>query len=360
MSSIIAEALNGYATTQNKVWASDRTQTVGASDVGQCARKTYWLKNEGDPKHGAARDPDYTDSWGARMRGTVFEDQFWVPAMRARYGSRLLYAGKEQQTFISGFLSATPDGLLTDCIPNTIAPGSGYSVTVECKTADPRTNLSEAKAENVYQTHVQMGLIRELTAHQPTHSILSYTDASFWSEVKEFIIPFDPSVYEAAKARATVIMTATDAGDLKPEGWIAGGRECDYCPFTKACGIERRRVPEGDAVADPQFVAEIADLARQLKFAEASGELADKQAREVQLEIKERMRAKGLRRLVGDGVSVSWSSVKGRQSYDNKAIKEAAIAAGVDIEQFSTVGEATDRLVVNLKPADTIQTATAA
>ena len=33
-------------------------------------------------------------------------------------------------------------------------------VMIECKTADPRTNLVEAKPENKYQTLVQMGLVR--------------------------------------------------------------------------------------------------------------------------------------------------------------------------------------------------------
>jgi hypothetical protein len=46
---------------------------------------------------------------------------------------------------------------------------------------------------------------------------------------------------------------------------------------------------------------------------------------------------------------LSWSEVKGRQSYDNKAIKQAAIDAGIDVEQFSTVGEKTDRLLIQIE-----------
>ena len=115
-----------------------------------------------------------------------------------------------------------------------------------------------------------MGLVRELTSFKPTHSILSYTDASFWSDVKEFVIAFDERVYEAAKERAMIIMTATSAADLKPEGWIAGGAECKYCPFTKACGIARRNLPFQDEPVDDQFKAEIADMARHLQATEAT------------------------------------------------------------------------------------------
>ena len=61
------------------------------------------------------------DVWGATLRGRLFEDHFWVPALRACYGAKLLFAGDQQQTFVSGFLSATPDGLLIDQPCNALA-----------------------------------------------------------------------------------------------------------------------------------------------------------------------------------------------------------------------------------------------
>jgi hypothetical protein len=222
--------LDTYAASLNRWTAEDRANTVGASDVGQCERKTYWSKNFGDPDLGAPRDPEYADNYGATLRGTIFENTFWAPALKATYGDRLLFAGEDQQTFVSGYLSATPDGLLTQLTEEAraaIAPSCGTEVMVECKTADPRTNLSEAKPENVYQTHVQMGLVRERTKFKPTHSILSYTNASFWNEGVEFVIEFDPAIYANAKKRADRIMGAKSAEEMKPEGWIGGGSECE-------------------------------------------------------------------------------------------------------------------------------------
>jgi hypothetical protein len=219
-------------------------------------------------------------------------------------------------------------------------------ILTECKTADPRTNLSEAKPENVFQAQVQMGIIREVTALRPNYSVLSYTDASFWDEVLEFPIKFDEQVYATAKQRAAMIMTATVATELKPEGWIAGGRECDFCPFYKPCGIERRNVPTQDTIPDPQFVAEIADMARAAKQLEAVRDANETRLREMQQQIKDRLREKSVRKIPG---VVTWSAVKGRPSWDNKAVREAAAAAGVDVGQFSTVGEPTDRLQITLK-----------
>jgi hypothetical protein len=335
---MISEIMNDYALANQKQWSHDRSQTVGASEIGQCARKVYWLKNENDPRYGVARNSDYVDTWGPRERGSSYEAHFWYPAMQAHFGSALLFAGPHQKTFVSGFLSATPDGMVWK-------PEAGECFMTECKTVDPRTNLTTAKDENVYQTHVQMGVVRELTNFQPTHSILSYTDASFWDEVKEFTIPFDEAIYKSAKERAAMIMTATDAADLKPEGFITGGRECDRCPFSDACGIARRSVPEHNATYDPEFAAEIAELTGEILLLEADHDAIGNDIRTRQDELKTRLREAGVKKIPG---VVSWSSIKGRTSYNNKAIQEAAIAAGIDIEQFKTTGEASDRLTISL------------
>ncbi|MCA1452169.1 hypothetical protein I6F35_02930 [Bradyrhizobium sp. BRP22] len=345
MGTIIRPALEAFAQHHNAFDPEDRAQTVGASDIGQCERKVYYVKNERDHKHGAPRDEDYRDRWGARARGSFFENYFWYPALKEAFGDRLKFSGPEQRTFVSGFLSATPDGVLTGCKPDEIAPGSGSEVTVECKTADPRTNLASPKAENVFQTQVQLGLVRELTEYKPTHSVLSYTDASFWDEGPEFIIPFDPKIFEAAKARAARIMTATSAHDLKPEGWIAGGHECELCPFTKPCGIERRSVPHKEMLGnlDDQFIAEITDHARTAKQIEAERDAADAALREAHQTIKDRLRERNLRRVPG---VVTWSAVKGRAGWDNARIRQMLEDLGVDLEEFRTEGEPGDRLTI--------------
>ena len=91
---IISETLDRYVKKIDKSWTHDRSNTVGASEVGQCARKIFWLKSEADAKHRVARDPDFQETWGARIRGTIIEDKFWEPALRDRFDKRLLFAGK--------------------------------------------------------------------------------------------------------------------------------------------------------------------------------------------------------------------------------------------------------------------------
>ena len=297
---IISDALHAYANATQPVFSKDdRASTVGASEIGQCIRKIFWIKNEDDPRLAVARDEGFVDNWGARRRGTAFERHFWVPAMRKRFGKRLKFAGKSQRTFTKDYLSATPDALIVNLNEREreeIAIDCGTSVTAECKTADPRSNLTDAKAENVYQTIVQLGLIRDTTNYKPTHALLSYTDASFWSEGKEFVVAFDEDIYNAAHWRATVIMTDTSLERIPPEGWIAGGHECNYCPFTKACGIERRNLPftDDEKPLDRQFVAEVSDLAREIKAfqAEENRDRRQNTVRAKQDELKNRLREK--------------------------------------------------------------------
>ena len=71
--------------------------------------------------------------------------------------------------------------------------------------------------------------------------------------------------------------------------------------------------PATTATADPQLVAEIRDLALAYKARQADVDAATARLREAQYEIRERLRAKGLRRVEGDDFSVTWSPVKGRQ-----------------------------------------------
>jgi hypothetical protein len=351
---MIGAILADYAATIGRTFEG-REHTVGASDVGQCARRVFWTKMEGEGIYGAARDADYVDSWGARLRGSTFENEVWLPAMRQRFGRNLLYAGDEQQTLTSDLLSATPDGLLVqqprDLLTAIRVPDIGASreVATECKTIDPRVKLDAAKLEHYYQVQIQLGLFHEVTKHRPDVGIVSYTNSSFWDETTEFVVVRDPKIYANAKTRAQKIMLATTAVELPPEGWIAGGQECRYCPFTRACGRERTAVPGiSDTVADPQFVAEMAELARAAKWHERDGDAALTHARRLQNEIRERLRAKGLRRVAGDNFRISWSPVKGRPAFNMPAIRAAAAAAGVDISRFETVGDSSDRLVIQL------------
>lgn len=341
---MIEQALDEYVKKTTEQW--DRKGTVGASEIGQCARKISYTK------HGQPRESQ--DSWGSHVRGTVFERHFWYEALKLKYKNKLLYAGPKQKTFSVGYLSSTPDGLVCSLDSDVLRQYGvrdieSDCILVECKTIDPRTHISEAREQNKFQVQVQLGLVREQTKHDPVYALISYTNASTWDDVSVYVERFNPGIYAHAKIRAKDILTK-DPQDLKPEGWIAGGDECKWCPYVRACGVARRNLPEEDRLkqVDPQFAAEITDLCRGAKALELNAKHAYSLVLEAQQNIKNRLRDRGVRRVEG---VVLWSAVKARLSYDYTKLRQAAADAGINVDQYSTVGEPTDRLQIFVAPA---------
>lgn len=344
---MIREALDAYATSIRKTFKHDRTQTIGGSEIGQCARRVKYIKTEHKP------DDDYVQHWGASERGKNYEDNFFVPALRKKYGKKLRFAGKQQKTFIGHHLSVTPDGMIVDQSRDALRHlgindiGSDC-IMVEAKTVDPRANLEEARRHNVMQANVQLGLVREKTKHKPLYNVLSYTNAASYDDVKEFVIKFDPATYQEAKDRAQKILNAEKPSDLPPEGWIAGGNECKTCPYLKSCGIERRNLPfaDNDEPVAPQVRAEISDMVRELVNLDGviEGYKAGYRAKED--ELKGRLRDFGIRKIKG---VLNWTTVKGRTSYDNEGIRVAATLAGIDVEKYMKIGDESDRLTLLIK-----------
>jgi hypothetical protein len=348
--STISDALVNYAQSLRGP-AKDRAFTLGASDIGQCGRKTFFAKHNGE------RDPGYVETWGAALRGQIIEQAYWAPALRARFGADLKFIGDRQRQFKRGFISATPDALLTNVPRDILAPlgvpdiGSDC-LSLECKSIDPRVKLDSPKPEHKYQVIVQLGVVRDTTEYQPCFGVLTYINASFLDDITEFAVAFEPNIYANAKVRAVKVLTANAASELPPEGWIAGGKECEHCPFTKACGIERRVLPsDNGAPADAQFAAEMRELAVAYKTCQADVDAAEARLRESQHEIKERLRAKQLRRVAGDDFSVTWTPVKGRRGFNVEALSAAAAAAGVGVHEFETSTAPGDRLDVRVREA---------
>jgi hypothetical protein len=340
----IKDCLIRYAASLEKVWSHDRRQTVGASRIGLCERQTWFGQVEADP------DADYVNRWGFALRGTLMEEGYWVPGLRAGLpeGVELLYAGDQQRTLVDGYLSATPDGLLIGEVDDALAHlgirDIGDALAVECKTIDPRVNLESEKPAHSFQVQVQLGLLRHATPYRPEYALVSYTNASDMDDVKEFAVKFDQRIYDAAKARARKIMMAEDSLELVAEGRLTGGEECKWCPFKSRCAEAIvGSIPTDDTTQlGDNAIAELhalRDEERRLAEAIAEVELRHNTKKE---EIKQLLRANGVRRANGEGWGVNWFSAKGREIVDTKA----AEAAGIDLSAFKHLGDPSDRLIV--------------
>lgn len=241
---MIADALHAYGTKNERVWRHDRTKTVGASEIGMCARRIWFSKH--DTPH-----DEQPPSWGYTRRGASYEDHWFVPALKAHYGKRFRYAGEAQKTFIYGpepdkpILSATPDGLLRDVTPQECAEWGipeTDCVLVECKNIGSYKLALTPKPEHEFQVQVQMGCVRAARRYMPTAAILLYASAFSWSNMAEWAIPFDLDVFHRGIERGFEILEAPSAADVKAEGIESGGNECKRCAYLSTCNrIELKR-----------------------------------------------------------------------------------------------------------------------
>lgn len=215
--------------------------------------------------------------------------------------------------------------------------------------------------------------------------------------VTEFTVAFDPAIYATAKQRAHKIMQAKDIAETMPEGYIAGGRECEFCPFVTLCGLARTTVPDNeDAALDPVAITEVANLGREIIRLDAISDAAAT-AVEQKEAMRNRLRELGVRRVPSDGqlysyqpasrgglnavvdlsrkygrhvrshpgelpiialdsssyrhpqydgISIHWSQVRGRVTIDIDAMR----AAGIDLSNYERVGAPSDRLTVRIMP----------
>jgi hypothetical protein len=351
----IKDMVDAWVAANPKVWEHDRTSTLGASETGTCSRRAWF------GKHAPDLADTSLDGYGFKIRGDLIENHLWLPAIqnavRQSNSLQLLYSGESQRTISSGFISASPDGLLTgldrDCLAHhgVLDIGESGELIVECKSCDPRLKLLEPKSEHVFQVQVQMGLIREVTAHRPEYALISYINASDCEDIKEWPIRFDASVYAVARTRARQVFSAETAADLPPEGRLEGGRECKVCSYAGACGaIEADAVPVDDHRDElpTAIVGKLAALVMQERAWRREKKDAERNLALTQDAIKQELRAAGTRAAQGRGWSISYSRTRGRRQLDKAALVAAAIEAGIDVTRFERDGADADRLTVKV------------
>lgn len=335
-----------YEKATEKEWRYDRRASLGASEVFQCLRKSFFSKWGYEP------DDDHEDDWGAAKRGDIIEDHFAVPATKAilKNGEVLEMAGSDQDTLRIGRLSATPDGLVTNAARTALAQLGIEDIESDCfvteyKSHDPRADIKQEKAVHRGQTQVQMGLLHELTDHKPKYAVIFYFDASWLSKISFFVVKYDPKVYEIAKKRAEIVFTDQDPADVPAEGKIDD--TCNLCQFHEECALaSKESIPSTKRkIEKPEDMDELAELARKRDSADRAKKEAEQELKEINAEIKEKLRKHDTKGASDDRFMVSLSWNKGKKSTDLLAMQ----ADGIDVEAYQNEGVGYETLRVKWK-----------
>lgn len=338
------QIFDAWNQSTQKVFAHDRTQSVGASEVFDCIRKVFFRKR--GEEFGYKKD-EGVNSWGATRRGDILENYFIVPALSQflPQGASLLFAGDDQKTLFKNRNSATPDGLIvgltSDALTDLGIPDiKSDCIVIEMKTIDPRVGLTEEKQIHHGQAQIQMGLIRDTTDYKPYYAVILYVDASFLDNIKPFIVEYDEKKWQAAQTRANTIWTHNNAADFRPEGKFDGS--CALCDFKSACalvstGMLPPEIKSKKYDVDESVKAQIASLIKEIKDLEEVSSDNKKIAEEKKFEIKELMKKASARNVKADDRTwgVSWYPQEGRESIDTKAMAED----GYDLTPYIKKGQ---------------------
>lgn len=340
-----------FSDTEEKQWKYDRNASLGASAAFDCIRKAFF------DKWGYEPDDDHEQDWGAAKRGDLIENYFAVPATKAILPetAQLLYAGEEQDTLKSGRLTATPDGLAIgldkDALKQLgIDDIESDCVVIEYKSFDPRAHIVEEKAIHSGQTQVQMGLFHEKTDYKPMYAVIIYFNASWFSDIRPFVVKYDPKIYAAAKTRAaSVFVKDAQPADFMAEGKLSGA--CNLCQYKEECAIATGEATPKikKKIDDVEVQDRLAVLAkRRSEHAEAQKE-AEKEKKICEEEIKEILRKHDTK---GDGndiynISLSWCA--GKKSLDTTLLAADLEADGKSIDDYQKIGNGYERLTVKVK-----------
>jgi hypothetical protein len=342
----------------------DRSKTVGSSEIGACARRIVYEKRLGSKGY----DKGYVDGGGYAVRGDILEDNLLVPLLQTALKGQcpqasLIWAGQKEQRSLEAEpwkLSATPDGLIVNT-PRHFLAKYGVSdtfsdcVSVEGKSFDPRKNTNEFPLQaHVDQLNVAMGLIRAEGKYQPLWGIIVYVNASDVSDIHVKPVRFDQNVFDDQKRRAIALMSAENPLLIRPEGKIAGGKECEFCPFQERCTgyshvvpkqkLEFEKLAHGDRVAIMSAVGTLTNVDRQI----ADLEVRREEARSVIKELLTKNDTYHASGKLKDGrmFEIRWRKTNGRTTYDTAGLLDAFRELGGNPDDYAKKSKGGESLTV--------------
>lgn len=331
-----------FALSRRKSFGHDRNKTIGASEIGKCARRVKYTKL------GTEHDEGYVDANGFATRGDVMEDAWTAPLVAywvEKHGGRLLYATQAEQVSFVGKgvpISATPDGLAVGVSRDILArygvPDIGDSgvLVPELKSISPRFGKHKLpKPEHPVQTLVQLGMIRQATEHRPDWGCVVYVEADDFWNVDVFPVKWDERVFKSLVRRADHIMKCDDPNKLPPEGKMRGGSECSECPFARRCIGYRPYVVDDDPRAPTRAeVAKVEKLAAKVHTLDTKLDQITKKKREAEADLYLGLADVGRKFVAGSKFKVAARVTAPQKRNDAKKLIELARSLGATADQL--------------------------
>jgi CRISPR-associated exonuclease Cas4 len=289
----------------------DRTQYIGASEVGSCLRKVVLSKIFPEPFDQA--------SMGRMLAGKAMENEV-VQIVRIALDGRLRNTGRVQLDLRHPTLPfhAHPDGRIIGGFDGLDGDG-----VLEVKTASASTfkrYQSDGLPQNyIDQVQAQMGLGGLLWA------LVVLVSRENLAEMTTFTMKFDPDHFTRLESRAALATTALRENNIQEE--LMGEPErgfCHTCPYSGNCAIyqvqreagKRGEIPE---VTRLQLECQLEELS---SLESMSGPMQDRIS-ELRDQVKTALLNTGASKIVLDNGTVQ-TVESSRTSFDSKSLQREA------------------------------------
>ena len=263
----------------------DRSTYVGSSDIGQCPKKSYLSKKEGE-EHSL-------DKLLIFQRGHVAEGII----AKALSTEEVKFDEQSEVTHPNGYVKAHVDFVVHFPFEDVI---------IECKTFSTALPGGQPRESWILQTQLQLGLMREQSKKPIERGYIVAMNLNT-GELLDFKIEFNQTLYEAALKRADTLWDSLER-NIEPKGEVSD--LCPYCPFKGKCDTLNKGAEE--------LPKEIIEMINEYKKAKE----AAKKEKMLKENIKAYFEAANIKKGKGDGTVVTVSARKGRAGFDYDELQE--------------------------------------
>lgn len=269
------------AYSQNNI-LGDRSQYIGASDIGQCPRKCYLSKIS----EVILEERELL----AFARGHASEEKFKksFDAQNINYESQLEVVGKKSQ-----WLKVHPDFLLKM---------KNEDIVVECK--DTKSIPENPYESWILQLQLQMGVLLENGYNIKRGMIL--VTSMLDEKIQAFEANFDQTLYELALKRAEKLWSSLQ-NKTEPEAETS--LLCSFCHFKDTC-------PKMQTKIEAELPNDLSSKIEEIK----SFSSFEKRVKSYKQEITEYLKSSNIKNAKAGNYKVNLSYYQGREKIDTTKI----------------------------------------
>lgn len=279
--------LEGLKSTDSGL--GDRSQYIGASDVGQCLKKSYLTKTKG-VEYSLKQLMIFQR--GHLAEGIVESALKNNPA-GVNYQTQVQTHGIGDFSFMKSHLDFVIEW------PNEL-------LVIECKSISSPLPNNKPRESWMLQVNLQMRQLKNISAKKVDRAIIVTINVNS-GEIGTFEVPYLEAMADLAEQRGMELWTALQEKQ-EPKGELSD--LCGFCDFKSECSTLQCNAAE--------LPVELVEMAKEIKAISA----LEKKSKEYKSILLEYCKEADVKKASADGITISLVNLKGRESISLDKAKE--------------------------------------